>query len=272
METISGIGTPREPGTELTMEELSRAIGENALLQTEVSRQMALRLVELRDQGQTAKAEIEQLRGQLQQLAYGVGHVLALARTEWQATDGTSNRVRPRIVPRLLNADKLLRMGAEPLLNIGCGAKPLPEYLNVDERELDGVDLVADVRALPFNDGTVAEIYAAHVIEHFTELELKSTLLPELRRTLRPGGILRITVPDAEGMMQAFHDGQITFENLRQVTYGGQEYPGNFHYTMFSRKSLPSVLRDAGFTAGEYVELARTNGLCLEMEIRARKA
>ena len=48
-ETFAGIeNNQEETAQELTLEQLSRAVGENALLQTEVSRQMALKLVELR--------------------------------------------------------------------------------------------------------------------------------------------------------------------------------------------------------------------------------
>jgi predicted SAM-dependent methyltransferase len=89
---------------------------------------------------------------------------------------------------------------------------------------------------------------------------------------LKAEGTLRVAVPDAEGMIQAYGRGDYTFENLKTVTYGGQDYPGNFHYTMFSRESLQSLLREAGFIVGEYAVLARPNGLCLEMEIQAKKA
>jgi predicted SAM-dependent methyltransferase len=162
-------------------------------------------------------------------------------------------------------------MGANLRVNLGCGLIPIPEYLNVDERELPGVDLIADVRSLPFQPETLTEIYAAHLIEHFTEAYLKSTLLPAWHRLLKPSGILRIVVPDAEGMIRAFSQGTYPFENLRTVTYGGQDYPGNFHYTMFSRESLRTILREARFNPREYSCVARPNGLCLEMEITATK-
>src|SRR3954451_20321730 len=199
-ETFAGIeNSQEETAQELTLEQLSRAVGENALLQTEVSRQMALKLIELRDEIRTAKMEIERLQGQIEHFLGGVSRALEINAMKTSHRAEHECVTRPPIVPRLLNTEKLVRMGAEIRLNVGCGSKPLPEYLNVDERELNGVDRIADARALPFKVGDLTEIYAAHVIEHFTDAELKETLLPSWYGLLKTGGVLRITVPDAEG-------------------------------------------------------------------------
>jgi SAM-dependent methyltransferase len=260
-----------EPRASITVEELDRAVGENALLQVEVSRQMALRIVELREDLHLAKSEIVRLRGQFENLTIGVQRMLEVTRSERNcASQGAA--VAVQVSPRLIHVAKLLQMGAELKLNVGCGSKPQPEYLNVDERELEGVDLICDLRALPFTNGSVAEIYAAHVIEHFTEADLKGKVLPAWHHLLKAGGRLRVAVPDAEAMSQGFVRGDLAFETLRTVTYGGQDYCGNFHYTMFSRDSLRVTLRDAGFSVGEYSALGRANGLCLEMEIEATKS
>jgi predicted SAM-dependent methyltransferase len=258
---------------DLRVEQLNRAAGENALLQTEFSRQIALRIVGMLEAICSPNEKVECLRKQVEGLMQSVTHALDLARGERRPAQPSGvvpeGAARSRVVPRLLSSAKLLQMGCEVRLNIGCGTKPQPGYLNVDERELEGVELVADVRSLPFQPGTLAEIYASHLLEHFTEADLRSAVLPAWHRLLKPGGILRIAVPDAEGMIQVFSRGEYSFESLRNVTYGGQDYPGNFHYTMFSRESLRAILREAGFTVDQYTVLARPNGLCLEMEITA---
>jgi predicted SAM-dependent methyltransferase len=264
------------PDTEVTVEALSKAVGENALLHAEVNRQMALRILQMREDIRAGQTEIQSLRTQVDDLIHGFTQAFALARDEWRhATQAThashSAPSKAPVVPRLLSPEKLLKVGASMRLNIGCGAKPLADYVNVDERELEGVDLVADVRSLPFRAETLSEIYAAHLIEHFTEPDFKSTVLPAWRSLLKAGGFLHVVTPDAEGMIRAFSRGEYSFENLRTVTYGGQDYPGNFHYTMFSREGLLAILREAGFTVGEYIALARPNGLCLEMELKAVK-
>ena len=267
----SDTGREAAARTSVTVEELDRAVGENALLQVEVSRQMALRIVEMREELRAAKDEIASLRRQLEQLTLGVQQTFEVTRQERLGMSGGNGKTS-RVATRLVNVGKLLKMGSDVRVNLGCGPKPQPDYLNVDERELEGVDLVADVRSLPFQEEAVSEIYAAHVVEHFTEAELRTEVLPAWCRLLKPEGKLRIAVPDAVGMIQAYGRGDYTFENLRTVTYGGQDYAGNFHYTMFSRESLQSILQGAGFSRGEYTALARVNGLCLEMEIEAKKA
>src|SRR4051794_20943043 len=78
-ETFAGIeNSQEETAQELTLEQLSRAVGENALLQTEVSREMALKLVELRDEIRIARTEIERLQGQIEHFLGGVTRALEI--------------------------------------------------------------------------------------------------------------------------------------------------------------------------------------------------
>jgi len=260
----------------VAIEQLAQAVAKNAQLNTEVDQKLVARLFEAREEIKTTQRAVEGLRQEFGQLARGVGQFIETARTERQrqakapVASAPASSTAPS-TPRLISPQRLSAMGANLRLNLGCGHLPSPDYFNIDGRELPGVDMIADVRSLPFHPGTVAEIYAAHLVEHFTEAELKSTVVPGWHRILRPGGILRIVVPDAEGMIQAFSRGEYPFESLREVTFGSQDYPGNFHYTMFSRESLRELLRSFGFTVGEYAAVARRNGLCLEMEIKAIK-
>ena len=40
-------------------------------------------------------------------------------------------------------------------VNLGCGGRPRPGYVNVDIREVEGVDILADVRDVTLRDCTV---------------------------------------------------------------------------------------------------------------------
>jgi hypothetical protein len=172
---------------------------------------------------------------------------------------------RPSTEVKVLSPDKLK---ASPLrLNLGCGHVMLDGYVNIDARELPGVDVVADLRSLPIDEGTVDEIYAAHVIEHFSDEEIDRFLLPHWRSLLAPGGVVRIVVPDAEAMLQRHADADMTFDELRLVTFGDQEYSLDYHFTMFSPSSLAATLERHGFERVEVVAAARRNGLCSEMEL-----
>lgn len=155
-------------------------------------------------------------------------------------------------------------------LNVGCGHIPLENFVNVDARELPGVDVVAEARRLPFDPGTVDEVRSTHLIEHFTPTDLKSVLLHWFQ-VLRPGGILSGVLPDAECMIRAFASGIFSWTNLKEVTFGGQEYAGDYHFAMYSHDDLISTLSNAGFTQIELLEVGRPNGDCLEMEFVAAK-
>lgn len=163
------------------------------------------------------------------------------------------------------------RQGSGIRLNLGCGHVPLPGYLNVDRRALPGVDVVAEVDQLPFAKGEVAEICSAHLLEHFPLEQLRRELLPYWVSLLRPDGVFRAVVPDGANMARAYVSQEYSFENLRQVTFGGQDYDGDFHYNMFSTESLSQLLRDAGFNRIEVIAENRENGGCKEFEIVAAR-
>jgi SAM-dependent methyltransferase len=172
---------------------------------------------------------------------------------------------------KVLNPKKVEAAGENLRLNLGCGHLALPDYVNVDFRPLDGVDVVADVRDLPFEDGSVAEVFSAHLLEHFPQEELERRVLPHLVSRLRPEGTFVAVVPDAETMVREYVAGRYSFEDLREVTFGDQEYAGDFHFTMFTPAALSALLEKAGLEQVEVRTTGRRNGTCYEMEVAARR-
>ena len=79
-------------------------------------------------------------------------------------------------------------------LNLGSGNEPLPGYVNVDRRKVPGVDVVADVTALPFADGSADEVLASSLLEHFED---PYEVLAEIHRVLAPSGRFVMRVPAA---------------------------------------------------------------------------
>lgn len=85
-------------------------------------------------------------------------------------------------------------------MNFGCGSVQPSGWVNVDREDL-GQEHVADVlTGLPFGDDSVEYVVANHSLSDLDHHEL-SRALPELRRTLVRGGVLRVLVPD---LMKAF--------------------------------------------------------------------
>jgi predicted SAM-dependent methyltransferase len=178
------------------------------------------------------------------------------------------------VEPRILAPEKvaMLEVAGGLRINLGCGHVPLPGYLNADMRALPGVDIVAEAARLPFEPGSVTEIYSAHLLEHFPVEHLRRVVLPHWRLLLRQGGQLRAVVPDAEAMLADFAADEMSFDDLREVTFGLQEYDGDYHFNMFSRDHLSGLMREAGFIDVAFAFQGRRNGKCRDMEIRGVKA
>ncbi|HXQ19025.1 MAG TPA: hypothetical protein VN781_05300 [Acidimicrobiales bacterium] len=182
-----------------------------------------------------------------------------------------SAEAAPAAQKRVVHPEKLAAMGDRVRVNLGAGHLAKPEYLNVDSRELDGIDVVADVSDLPFEGGSLYEVYSAHVLEHFALEELRKVLLPYWVSLLAPGGSFVAVVPDMEAMIAECAAGRMPFEDFREVAYGAQEYEGDFHFNGFSPESLTGLLVEAGLTAVRVREAGRRNGLCYELEIEGTR-
>lgn len=153
-------------------------------------------------------------------------------------------------------------------VNLGCGHIPIAGYINVDRRELPDVDIIADVAELPFDTGTLSEVFLAHVLEYFPENKLKM-LLRYWKALLKKGGAIRAIVRDGDAMMAEFSSGCYSFEDFRRLAYGDQEYDGDFRYNMFTLDNLSVLLNEAGFSNIEILAKARKNGTSYEFEIAA---
>lgn len=82
-------------------------------------------------------------------------------------------------------------------VQIGCGPNALAGWVNLDASRGDQVDVVWDLRrGLPFADESCTAIFGEHVIEHVPR-EAMERLLKECLRALEPGGVLRLSTPDA---------------------------------------------------------------------------
>lgn len=89
-------------------------------------------------------------------------------------------------------------------LNWGCGDHLAPGWINSDVKEQPGVDLVADIRfGLPLESNSIDYAVGVHVLPEFPYPELVPTL-EELRRVLKPGGTLRLALPDLRRGIDAY--------------------------------------------------------------------
>jgi hypothetical protein len=248
-----------------TQRELQRTNAELAVVRAELDGlQRALPIV-LAAVG--AGADERSFKGSVDELARRVEFVRKEVLFELRYGRRPDSEAHVEVEARVVNPEKLERMREAIRLNLGAGHVGRSDYLNVDARVLEGIDVVADVGHLPFEKGTIAEIYSAHVLEHFPIEQLRTVLLPYWVSLLREGGAFVAVVPDMETMVNEYVAGRFDFEELREVTYGSQEYEGDFHFNGFSQASIQALLSEAGLSDVAMRAFARRNGMCYEMEV-----
>lgn len=188
-----------------------------------------------------------------------------------------------------------------PRLNIGCGQSPTPGWLNYDNspavwlarwpalaRVLRAVRLLDEsgmgfvvfcrsrdiryadaARRIPHADGSVDVIYSSHMIEHLDRAEAQA-FLAECRRVLRPGGMLRLAVPDlrrnawnylrlrdADGFLRHL---QFDLDKPRGAAGRFHRFltGGRGHHWMYDSDTLPALVSAAGFVEADVAEEGRT--------------
>ena len=92
-------------------------------------------------------------------------------------------------------------------LNWGCGSWAMPGWINSDINDWTGVDIQCDIRnGLPLDADSIDYAVAIHALPEIPYPEIVPTL-QELRRVLKPGGVLRLALPDLEKGFRAYERG-----------------------------------------------------------------
>jgi predicted SAM-dependent methyltransferase len=141
-------------------------------------------------------------------------------------------------------------------VHLGCGYRPKHDWINVDRARGPEVQVVWDLtQGLPFRDACCTAVFSEHFIEHITK-EAAAHLLGECYRVLQPGGVLRLSTPDAELFLRSYagdkkflaHPGftQAIDTPVDRVNFMMREY--GQHLWSYDEELLTLMLKRAGFS------------------------
>lgn len=132
-------------------------------------------------------------------------------------------------------------------LHLGCGGVNHESFVNIDGLPAPHIHFIRAIDNLsPFKENSVDLIYASHCLEHFSH-QKTSNVLAEWFRVLKTNGILRISVPDFDLLIDIYTQNGNKIDTILDVLMGRQDYKYNFHMTAFNKSSLERLLRDVGF-------------------------
>jgi hypothetical protein len=127
-------------------------------------------------------------------------------------------------------------------LNLGAGDVPLEGYTPIDRKDGNEVYPLAG-----YADDSVDVIRASHILEHFSHREV-SAIINHWVSKLKPGGELRVAVPDLEWIAKQYLAGSPM--PIQGYLFGGQVDDNDYHRSIFDRELLTEL-----FLAAKLIEI-----------------
>ncbi len=186
-------------------------------------------------------------------LVYGAAQLAWLKRRSSQVNSLVGFLIRGRRF-QLCRRSRLSRQ----YLNVGCGANAHPDFINLDYNWSPEIDLCWDItKGLPVRNRSLQGIFTEHCLEHIS-FDDCGRILAEFRRLLRPGGWVRIVVPDAEMYLDLYHRAKrgeaIAFPvpaldgDLTPMMHVNRTFRAYGHRFAYDFETLRRMLLRAGFT------------------------
>ncbi len=127
--------------------------------------------------------------------------------------------------PRHWIACRRLQKAEDLRVQIGSGTHRVHGWINIDCTM--GADLRIDIRARwPLRSGSVRYIFSEHFLDHLEYPDGIGGVLGECFRVLKPGGVVRVVVHDAEALLRAYlGKDRVFFEDMGVKVGPGEEMP-----------------------------------------------
>jgi SAM-dependent methyltransferase len=138
-------------------------------------------------------------------------------------------------------------------VNIGCGSFYAAGWINTDIDPEIRADIHCPMHDLPFEDESIDEIYAGHVIEHDTR-EMTPLIFAEWMRVLKPDGVLTVTIPDIVKAVDLMDGNALNVETFDRIAIGGDERDPQRHRRLCFAGQMASEMVRAGFREVDEVD------------------
>lgn len=115
---------------------------------------------------------------------------------------------------------------------------------------------------IPLTDNSIDIVFSSHFLEHLTKIKGEQ-FLNDIYRIMKPGGLVRILVPDLDLAIQKFNQGEIN-ETLDLFFYTSEEADFSAHKYNYTFGSLKTKLEDIGFK--NVVRQSHQKGECPDIE------
>lgn len=167
-------------------------------------------------------------------------------------------------------------------LNWGCGTDPEPGWMNSDIKSGPGIEVCADIlQGLPLETDSIDYVVSIHALPELSYPDIPAAL-GELHRVLKPGGVLRLALPDLEHAIQAYLDRDMSYflipdsdirslggKLVAQLTWYG------YSRTLFTFDFVEELLYGAGFrlvSRCTFGETAHADPSIAELDNRERES
>ncbi|PWU25509.1 MAG: hypothetical protein C5B48_00950 [Candidatus Rokuibacteriota bacterium] len=150
-----------------------------------------------------------------------------------------------------LKARRIAGEGRDLRLHLASGANRLPGWVNIDIYGMNP-DLQWDLRhGIPFPDDSAQAVFLEHFLEHLTLADALA-VLDECRRALRPGGTIRVGVPDFGRYLESYAGDRSFIEQLRpgrptSLLAVAEVALAHGHRSVWDAATLTLALEEAGF-------------------------
>tara|TARA_B100001559_G_scaffold299993_1_gene285712 strand:- start:232 stop:741 length:510 start_codon:yes stop_codon:yes gene_type:complete len=129
------------------------------------------------------------------------------------------------------------------------------KILNIQQKP--DIDFIGDITDLgQFEDNSIEEIYASHVVEHVAQKKVETTL-KGIHRVLKESGKFYVSVPDMDILCKIYLDPKappkVKFHTMRMM-FGGQVDDFDFHYFGWNFQFMNEFLLKSGFKKIERVK------------------